>query len=102
MAATVVPTEFAAATADRFVDRDPAQRAEQSLGARSLRRVHSPNDIGRSELSGRSWPGVALPAGSDAYAVVEVDDAVLEPAFIEEFESRADVVRQGALAATHH
>jgi hypothetical protein len=47
-------------------------------------------------------PGVALPARSDAYAVVEVNDAVSEPAFIEKFELRADVVWQGALAASHH
>jgi hypothetical protein len=33
---------------------------------------------------------------------VEVNDAVSEPAFIEKFELRADVVWQGALAASHH
>jgi hypothetical protein len=33
---------------------------------------------------------------------VEVNDAVSEPALIEKFELRADVVRQGALAASHH
>jgi hypothetical protein len=33
---------------------------------------------------------------------VEVNDAVSEPAFIEKFELRADVVSQGALAASHH
>ena len=31
---------------------------------------------------------------------MEVNDAVSEPAFIEEFELRADVVSQGALAAS--
>jgi len=46
--------------------------------------------------------GVALPARSDTYAVVEVNDAVSEPALIEKFELRADVVWQGALAASHH
>jgi len=50
----------------------------------------------------QSLPGVALPARSDAYAVVEVNDAVSEPALIEKFELRADVVWQGALAASHH
>jgi hypothetical protein len=39
---------------------------------------------------------------SDAYAVVQVNDAVSEPALIEKFELRADVVWQGALAASHH
>ena len=34
-------------------------------------------------------------------AVVEVNDAVLEPAFIEEFELHVDVVLQHALAASH-
>ena len=48
----------------------------------------------------RSLPGVALPARSDAYAVVELNDAVSEPAFIEKFELRADW--QGAVAASHH
>src|SRR2546428_3815014 len=48
------------------------------------------------------FAGVALPARSDAYAVVEVNDAVSEPALIEKFELRADVVWQGALAASHH
>src|SRR5450755_1661603 len=43
-----------------------------------------------------------LPARSDAYAVVEVNDAVSEPPLIEKFELRADVVWQGALAASHH
>ena len=43
-----------------------------------------------------------MPAGSDAYAVVEVNDAVSEPALIEKFELRADVVWHGALAASHH
>jgi hypothetical protein len=33
---------------------------------------------------------------------VEVNDAVSEPALIETFELRADVVCQGALAASHH
>jgi hypothetical protein len=33
---------------------------------------------------------------------VEVNDAVWEPALIEKFELRADVVWQGALAASHH
>jgi hypothetical protein len=33
---------------------------------------------------------------------VEVNDAVSEPALIEKFELRADVVWQGALAASHH
>jgi hypothetical protein len=33
---------------------------------------------------------------------VEVNDAVSEPAFIEKFELRADIVWQGALAASHH
>ncbi len=46
-------------------------------------------------------PGVALPARSDADAVVEVNDAVSEPALIEKFELRADVVWQRALAGTH-
>ena len=40
---------------------------------------------------------VALPDRSDVDAVVEVNDAVLEPAFIEEFELRADVVRHARL-----
>src|SRR6266496_100713 len=44
----------------------------------------------------------AMPSRSDAYAVVEVNDAVSEPVLVEEFELRADVVRQCALAATHH
>lgn len=33
---------------------------------------------------------------------MEVNDAVSEPALIEKFELRADVVWQGALAASHH
>lgn len=33
---------------------------------------------------------------------MEVNDAVSEPALIEKFELRADVVWQGALAGTHH
>src|SRR3954453_13393789 len=37
-----------------------------------------------------------------AYAVVEFNDAVSEPALIEKFELRADVLWQGALAASHH
>jgi hypothetical protein len=36
--------------------------------------------------------GVALPARSDAYAVVEMNDAVSEPALIEKFELGADAV----------
>ena len=40
--------------------------------------------------------------GSGAYAVVEMKEAVLEAALIEQFELRADVVRQGAFAATNH
>jgi hypothetical protein len=47
-------------------------------------------------------PGIALPARSDAHAVVEVNDAVSEPAFIEKFELRAAIVWRGALAASHH
>lgn len=47
-----------------------------------------------------AWRRVA--ARSDAYAVVEVNDAVSEPALIEKFELRSDVVWQGALAASHH
>ena len=39
---------------------------------------------------------------SGAYAVMEMNDAVFEAALIEQFESRADVVRQGALAPTNH
>jgi hypothetical protein len=39
---------------------------------------------------------------SGADAVVEVNDAVSESALIEKFELRVDVVRQGALAASHH
>lgn len=45
-------------------------------------------------------PGFALAARSDVHAVVEVNDAVSEPAFIEKFELRTDVVSQGALAAS--
>ncbi|CAB4885409.1 unannotated protein [freshwater metagenome] len=33
---------------------------------------------------------------------MEVNDAVSEPAFVEEFELHSDVVLQGALAAPHH
>ncbi len=47
-------------------------------------------------------PGVASPARSAAYAVVDVNDAVPEAALIEKLESRADVVRQGSLAASYH
>ena len=42
------------------------------------------------------------PARSDAYAVVEVNEPVSEPALIEKLELRADIVRQGALTASHH
>ena len=31
-----------------------------------------------------------------------MNDAVLEPALVEQFELRSDAVRQGAFAATHH
>ena len=43
-----------------------------------------------------------MPARSDAYAVVEVNDAVSEPVLIEKLELRADVVCQRALAASDH
>jgi hypothetical protein len=43
------------------------------------------------------WPG-----WSDTYAVSKMNDAVSEPALVEEFELRADVVEQRALAAAHH
>ena len=39
---------------------------------------------------------------SGAYAVVEMNEAVSEAALIEQFESRPDVVRQGAFAAANH
>ncbi len=48
------------------------------------------------------WPGFGLRARSYADAVMEVNDAVSEPSLIEKFELRADVVWQGALAASHH
>jgi len=46
-----------------------------------------------------AWPRVAVSVRHDA--VLEVNDAVSEPAPIDKFEWRADVVRQGALAASH-
>src|SRR5580698_6904140 len=50
----------------------------------------------------RSLPGAALPARSDAYAVVDVNDVVSDPALVEKFELHPDAVRQGALAASYH
>ena len=44
----------------------------------------------------------AWPCWSAAYAVSKMDDAVSEPALVEEVELSADVVGQGALAAAHH
>ena len=64
-------------------------------------RCRGPARCSRDRWS-RSLPRVALPARSDAYAVVEVNDAVSEPALIDKFELRADVVGQRALAASHH
>jgi hypothetical protein len=40
--------------------------------------------------------------GSSAYAVVEMNDAVRETALVEQLKLGADVVRQGAFAATNH
>jgi hypothetical protein len=46
----------------------------------------------RRRRGSKTSPSVALPARSDAYAVVQVNDAALEPAFIEELEFCSDVV----------
>ena len=87
-------------TVDAGVGPLPEPRSSSALSALSgsLRRA--------SQMLARSleqvFAGVALPARSDAYAVVEVNDAVSEPALIEKFELHADVVWQGALAASHH
>ncbi len=56
----------------------------------------------RVRRSGALGTGLALPACSDGYAVVKVNDAVWESALIEKFELHADVVGQGALAASDH
>jgi hypothetical protein len=45
-------------------------------------------------------PAVASLVRLDAYAVVEVSNAVSEPALVEEIELRADVLWQGAPSLT--
>ena len=84
----------------RLIDRLGRHPHLRLLGERRRNRPAICSGEKRWVLQFFAW--VALWARSDAYAVVEVNDAVPKPALIEKFELCVDVVWHGALAASHH
>ena len=96
------PTPRASASRSRGAICSSSARGRSLVRTRTGRPWRSPRQpmLARSPEQVFAWRRVAGSVRS--YAVVEVNDAVSEPAFIEKFELRADVVSQGALAASHH
>src|SRR6476469_326646 len=82
------PARAGPVTARRELAYSRAARTGRRVAIRGARFFQSVLDVA---LSGRVVD-----------AVVEMNDTILEAALIEQFELRADVVRQGAFAATHH
>src|SRR5262249_4995283 len=65
---------------------------ERSAPQPSARDTDASASLSCPILIGRTW-------GSDAEGVMQLDDAVSEPAFAEQFESRANIVGECPLAA---